>query len=260
MTEIEPVQLADPDDPRVTAFRALLARTDRWNKRNSIEGSYAEAGDIVAFLRDITIAAGITDAFWHRIHADARDCGNDDRPVTDEIAQKKYVEAAERGLLRAAARALLDFGSAMMPAELRNILVADLLKTSTGEAPIIAERISRSERQQDHRSILDDAKRRSILMAHHAAGLSNTKWMDQHILIFPIIGREGTENDARTSRKRWNKLAPQSERKLARSAGRKEKKGEKLTDKEKAVVDAFSQCSAKDLLELIIRASRNDWP
>jgi hypothetical protein len=154
---------------------------------------------------------------------------------------------------------MADVGPAIMPVGLAHLFVADFSGIASGEAPILASEIPANHRQQDHQSILKDAKDRSILLAHLEASRIGSNWIDVHVDLFPRIGREDTEDGARTSRERWNTATDETQRALARSAGVKTKRGEELTAEEQAVFDKACRYSAKDLGELLWKGSRNIW-
>ena len=259
MTEHDQTRLADADDPRVLAFRALLAQTEQWNSRNHQEGAYEEAGSIVERTRNLLISSGVSEAFWHRFQADARACGNEDLPPTDAAAQASYEKAGPAGLCRGAARTLCDIGPAVMPIELAHLFVADFLGVATGEAPILASEIRPNHRQQDHGSILKDARERSILLAHFEASRQGSNWMDVHVGLFPRIGRRKTADGARKSRERWNTATAETQRALAQSAGLKTRKNEKLTAEEQTIVDKASRYDVAALGDLLWKAGRNVW-
>ena len=203
----DPVDALVPvDDSRVTAFRRWLYVADQWRsaqtERNERESAYDEAGALIERFRDLVIATPFPDLAGHRMATEWE----------TTVVNPEWPESAanERRMLLALRRGLLDFWPAGS-GRVAMLLAGDFTARAEGSPPIIGATIPPTNRHGFNPWLMDIAKAQTIRLAHYNAGLEASRWQDEHAKIYSAISTD--------TRKVWNALVDDPERRACRRVG-----------------------------------------
>jgi hypothetical protein len=208
MSADEP-ELADIDDPRVTAARALIARIDKQKRRNDRTGSDLENRAIAGDLRDFISDTGAGAILYEIFHAEARDSGDDDASPSDPASAAAYDATTTIDLMRGVARVLQSLLPSFVSAPIAVTVLSEFLALYTGDASGLK---TQSERDQTYQT--KALRRGFVRLAWYRAGLVGGSWVD-HLRDLQGLGKHTAQE--------WGDYATKEDKDLARDAGRARK-------------------------------------
>jgi hypothetical protein len=249
--------LADIQDPRVTTFRALIARIDKHRKRNDRRGADLEnraiAGDLRDLISDISAGAVIHEIY----HAEARDSGDDDASPISPASMAAFAEAGVLERLRGTARVLEllmpAWMSALDTAFILNEFIAQYAYELRGHiSPGIAAARKRREAEEET-SVEWAMRRRFVLLANYLSGRDGGSWVDI------LMEKRGMGRDAA---RRWGDDIDEREKKDCRQAGklrRKNGEGAALLEPYAELEGMVLRYEVRDMRTLHGRFKRGDF-
>ena len=139
---------------------------------------------------------------------------------------------------------LMDvFGKAIFPGFFSNMLAADFYSRAVGDPPFIGGDIPTSKGYGKRPVMIADLKKQTIRVAHYNAGLSGMSWEAEHVHVFPGLG-EGT-------RRGWNRLVSDEERRAYRRVGARVRAGVALTDADEKIKAEATRNAPDELFRII---------
>lgn len=198
--------LADINDPRVTAARALIARIDKQKHRNDRTGADLENRAIAGQLRDFISDSGAGLILSEIYHAETRNSGDDDAAPSDPASTKAFQSTtiidSQRGVAGVMQYLLPAFLSADRVAPVLSEFLAPYVGKATGFA---------LQKERDGTIMTDATRRWLVLIAWYRAGREGGGWL-VHLQDISGMGKHTAQA--------WSKYASEDDKDAAKEAGR----------------------------------------